>query len=59
MQELKVQLKGKSTWHYLKKGQIGFINGYVHNSDGITYAIVVVGEKIDTVPINNLKIIQE
>ena len=40
-----------------KKGQIGFIDGYIRGGDDRPYAIVVVDKKIDMVPLYNLRIL--
>ena len=40
-----------------KKGQIGYIDGYVMAGDGRPYAVVVCGELIDLVPVWAMKVI--
>jgi len=42
----------------LKFGDIGYIDGYINGGDGRPYAVVVVANKIDLIPINALEVIQ-
>ena len=42
----------------LKKGEFGYIDGYVKAGDDRPYAVVVVDERIDFVPLHALKVIQ-
>ena len=40
-----------------KRGDIGYINGYVMNADATTDAVVVLGSVIVSVPICDLKVL--
>lgn len=46
---------GRINYYSPKKGDRGYIDGYVNQNDG--YAIVVIGENICNVSIANLKVI--
>lgn len=42
----------------MKKGEQGYIDGYTRAADGIGYAVVVVGGKIDFVCLTALKVVK-
>lgn len=42
----------------LRKGEKGYIDGYVRAGDNRGYAVVVVDERLDFVPLYSLKVIQ-
>lgn len=54
----KVELKEDVQQSQLKKGDKGYIDGYVQAADNRGYAVVVVGEIVDYCPLYNLKVIQ-
>lgn len=54
----KVELKEDVKQSQLKKGDKGYIDGYVQAADNRGYAVVVVGEIVDYCPLYNLKVIQ-
>jgi len=53
-----VELKDDVQQSQLKKGDKGYIDGYVQAADNRGYAVVVVGEIVDYCPLYNLKVIQ-
>jgi len=53
----KVEITEESFSNQYRKGDIGYIDGYVQSSNGLPYAVVVCGEKIELVPIYALKVI--
>lgn len=54
----KVELIHDNIQSALKAGDKGYIDGYVRAADDRSYAVVIVGEKIDLVPLFILKVIQ-
>lgn len=40
-----------------KKGDIGYIDGYVRGADDVPYAIVVILDLLSFVPLNKLEVI--
>ena len=61
----KVELKADVQQSQLKKGDKGYIDGYVQAAYNVhlhqlyrSYAVVVVGEIVDYCPLYNLKVIQ-
>ena len=54
----KVEVKEDERQSQLKKGDKGYIDGYVRAADNRGYAVVVVGDIIDFCPLYNLKVIQ-
>lgn len=40
-----------------KRGDIGYIDGYVRGGNDIPFAVVVVKDKIDLVPIHDLEVL--
>ena len=53
----KVELKDDVQQSQLKKGDKGYIDGYLRAADNRGYAVVVVGERLDFVPLYSLKVI--
>lgn len=53
----KVELKEDVHQSELKKGMVGYIDGYVVGGDGRPYAVVVSGQIVDMCPMYNLKVI--
>jgi len=43
----------------VKKGETGYIDGYVNAMDGKPYAVVVVGVLIELIPIGNLLVLED
>jgi|2_EtaG_2_1085320.scaffolds.fasta_scaffold37301_2 sugar lactone lactonase YvrE len=54
----KVEIKTDVHQCQLKKGEKGYIDGYVRAADNRGYAVVVVGERLDFVPLYSLKVLQ-
>ena len=55
----KVELTMDNPQSELKKGNKGYIDGYVRAADNRSYAVVVVDDKIDLVPVYLLKVIKK
>ena len=53
----KVELIDEVQQSQLKKGDRGYIDGYVQAADNRGYAVVVVGEIVDLCQVWNLKVI--
>ena len=53
----KVRIKDQYYQCELKRGDIGYIDGYVSGGDNRPYAVVVVKDKIDLVPIHALEVL--
>ena len=54
---IKVEIMVATSQSALKKGDIGYIDGYVRGADDIPYAVVIVGERIGMVRIRFLKVL--
>ena len=53
----KVKVIGDTYQSRIKKGDVGYIDGYVRMADNVGYAVVVVGKVIDLVNFYHLEII--
>ena len=56
--QMKKQKQEKGFASELKKGDKGYIDGYVRSADDRGYAVVVVGEVVEYCSLHKLKVIQ-
>lgn len=56
----KVELKNDDQLHNeYKKGEIGYIDGWVRGADGAPYACVVIGERIVMCKANEIQVLHK
>jgi hypothetical protein len=53
-----VEIIGNYQYQTFAIGEKGYIDGYLQCADNRPYAVVVIGEKLDFVPIQALKVIK-
>lgn len=59
MENSKTKVRVKDAFHQceLKRGDIGYIDGYVRGGNNVPLAVVIVKDKIDLVPIHALEVL--
>jgi hypothetical protein len=56
---IQVEIIGNYEHAAFKIGEQGFVDGYVRGADDRPYAVVIIGEKIDMVPLYSLNVINK